>query len=159
MATRKIYLVNDKEPYYRNYTLDFPWVSGMSVKQHTKCVQSQHNTFYKLQKDKKLLEVSRASDNELGVKLSAFNLLKYVPSLERKVPLECVFQGGNVYKDGGPYPDMYELSPRQAKKDERTNSGPLIAFEFEGKRFPLEPKTAFYDYLYLNALKETLLLL
>ena len=30
----------------------------------------------------------------------------------------------------------------------------LICFTFEDKAFPLEPKTAFYDYIYMNALLE-----
>jgi hypothetical protein len=30
--------------------------------------------------------------------------------------------------------------------------GGLVAFAFENQRFPLEPKTAFYDWLYLSAI-------
>ncbi|MDE0483432.1 MAG: hypothetical protein OXI67_12700 [Candidatus Poribacteria bacterium] len=32
------------------------------------------------------------------------------------------------------------------------NSGELIAFNFCGEEFPTEPKTAFYDWLYITAL-------
>lgn len=40
-----------------------------------------------------------------------------------------------------------------AKTDDRLqNSGALIAFNFCGEEFPTEPKTAFYDWLYMNAL-------
>ncbi|MGN0514461.1 MAG: DUF6977 family protein [Lachnospiraceae bacterium] len=30
----------------------------------------------------------------------------------------------------------------------------MVCFSFEGNEFPLEPWTAFYDYIYLNALLE-----
>ena len=33
-----------------------------------------------------------------------------------------------------------------------TPGGKLIGFDFEGIRFPLEPRTAFYDWLYINAI-------
>ena len=105
--------------------------------------------------NKRLLEISSVSEDELGVKLSAFNLKLFVPGLNKKVPVECLFQGGKVFENGGPYTDLYEKSPKEAKKDERLySSGKLISFEYEGKRFPLKPETIFYDYLYMSALKE-----
>jgi len=40
-----------------------------------------------------------------------------------------------------------------AKRDRRLQeSGKLIGFEFEGFSFPLTPKTAFYDWLYVSAI-------
>ena len=43
------------------------------------------------------------------------------------------------------------------KKDERLrNSGELIRFNYNNYDFPLEPKTLFYDYIYINAVKESL---
>ena len=45
------------------------------------------------------------------------------------------------------------MEPREAKKDPRIReSGKLIGFDFEGKEWPLEPKTAFYDWLYASSL-------
>jgi hypothetical protein len=56
-----------------------------------------------------------------------------------------------VFEGGGPFVDIFEMEAREAKKDRRLKeSGKLIAFEFEGARWPLEPKTAFYDWLYTN---------
>ena len=47
----------------------------------------------------------------------------------------------------------FHMSSRDAKKDERLkNSGNLVAFEYRDTRWELEPKTAFYDWIYLNAL-------
>ena len=109
MATKQIYLVNEKEPYYRAYTTEYKPFNGFSVTQKRKSVESLHHAYLQIHQDKKLIEISSASQDELGVKLSAFNLLKYVPSLDRKIPLERVFQGGKVYEkllregDGRPY--------------------------------------------------------
>lgn len=90
-----------------------------------------------------------------GVELSAFYLLKFVPSLGKSVPVENVFQAGKVFVNGGPFTDLLHVSPKEAKRDERLrSSGRLISFRFEGQDFPLLPQTAFYDYLYLNALLE-----
>lgn len=68
------------------------------------------------------------------------------------VLLECVFQSGKVFVNGGPYKDLLDVSPKEAKRDERLrSSGKLIAFEYDSIRWPLEPKTAFYDFLYVKA--------
>ena len=46
-----------------------------------------------------------------------------------------------------------DKSSCEAKKDPRLKtSGKLIAFEFYDRRWPLEPKTIFYDWLYVRAL-------
>lgn len=45
------------------------------------------------------------------------------------------------------------LKERDAKRDPRLQaSGRLTGFRFNGSSFPLEPKTAFYDWLYINAI-------
>ena len=50
---------------------------------------------------------------------------------------------------------MYEVTPREAKKDSRLKgSGMLRAFRFDGRDYPLIPRTAFYNWLYVNALLE-----
>ena len=51
--------------------------------------------------------------------------------------------------------DLYAKSSRDAKKDPRLKeSGVLKSFWFEGKEYPILPRTAFYDWLYINALLE-----
>ena len=50
---------------------------------------------------------------------------------------------------------MFEMTPREAKKDKRLlTSGRLIGFKFFGKEWELEPQTAFYDWLYISALRK-----
>ena len=131
------------------------WYGGFALSQAQKNVNELHNCFLKMYPDLKILEVSSKSTDELGIKLSAFNLKKYVPSLNKSVPVECVFQAGKVFENGGPYLDLLEALPKDAKRDERLrNSGKLIAFEFEGKRYPTYPLTEFYDSIYIEALNE-----
>jgi hypothetical protein len=69
--------------------------------------------------------------------------------------LESVYQGSKVFEKSGPFPEIFELEPREAKRFIREKDrGRLIRFELEGKRFPLSPKNAFYDWLYIRALAE-----
>ena len=69
--------------------------------------------------------------------------------------VECAYQGSKVFENGGPYHALYEVSSREAKKDPRLrNSGEVIAFDFFGERFPIEPQTVFYNWLYITALSQ-----
>ena len=66
-----------------------------------------------------------------------------------------VFQGSKVFERGGPFVDIFDMTSREAKKDERLrSSGCLTGFHFFGTDWELEPQTAFYDWLYINALKK-----
>ena len=48
---------------------------------------------------------------------------------------------------------MYNFNSKEAKNDKRLqSSGDLKHFKFFDKIFKLEPKTAFYDWLYVKAL-------
>ena len=58
-----------------------------------------------------------------------------------------------MFEDGRAYHDIYSKDPLSAKRDPRIkNSGNLKAFIFEGEIWELEPKSAFYDWLYIKAL-------
>jgi hypothetical protein len=99
-----------------------------------------------------LLEVSSKSEEKLGQHLSAFHLKVRERSLD-EIKLEAAFQGSKVFERGGPYTDLYALDGREAKRDPRLQaSGRLTGFRFNGYSFPLEPKTVFYDWLYITAI-------
>ena len=155
MAERPVFIPYDKAPFYQTVTVNFEWNGGFAKTQKQKNISALHKAFVAIRPGGKVLEISSKSMQENGEDLSAFFLQKYVPSLYKKVPVECVFQSAKVFENGGPYKDLLDMTPRDAKRDERLrNSGRLVCFSFEGKEFPLEPKTAFYDYIYLNALLE-----
>lgn len=70
--------------------------------------------------------------------------------------MEAAFQGSKVFQDGrGPFRHLYDSrSGREVKRymsqyaDEQ-----LKEFRWDGESWPLEPKTAFYDWLYIRALR------
>jgi len=131
--------------------LSIGWHGGFSATQKLKNIIVLHEAAA-TQGYAPVLEVSTKSPETLGQRLSAFNLKVEAPDLG-PVPLECVFQGGKVFERGGPYRDLYAAAPWGAKRDVRLkDSGALTAFEYDGVRFPLEPRTVFYDWLYLGAL-------
>ena len=100
-------------------------------------------------KGERALEISTKGMEEPGNSLSAFNLTlggKYI---------ENIFQAAKQYENDGPYLDLLDAEPKDAKRDPRhTSSGKLVAFVRDGDVWPLEPKTAFYDYIYVTAVCE-----
>lgn len=138
----------------RTEDVEFKWFPGMSLSQRQHSARSLAESVQKKHPGKKILEVSRMSDNALGVKLSAFNLVYPAGVQTAGRPVECVFQSSKVFRDGGPYCDLLEKSPKDAKTDSRLkSSGPLIKFDIEGETWPNQPLTAFYDWIYLLALR------
>ena len=64
--------------------------------------------------------------------------------------IENIFQSSKKYENGGPYLDLLDVLPKDAKRDERHHSsGKLVAFVKDGVEWALEPKTSFYDYIYM----------
>ena len=130
----------------------FEWFPGMARVQAQKSIVSLHENAKKQFSFEKILEISSKSLDELGVQLSAFNLMVKTPK-GREYSLECAYQASKVFEYAGPFPDMLEMSSIEAKKDPRLkNSGSLIKFSFYGRDWDLLPRTAFYDWLYINAL-------
>lgn len=155
MARRPVYRVSGTAPYFVCETVEFTYNGGFAVSQKQKNIVAIHQAFGRMHPKESVLEISTKSLQSLGVELSAFRLLKDVESLDSKIPVENVFQGGKVFAEGGPFSDLYGMSPREAKRDPRLReSGRLTAFYFEGERYPTEPKTAFYDWIYANAVLE-----
>jgi hypothetical protein len=152
MAERPVLIPSpDESGFVDVRSWSFLWSPGFALVQKKRNIKALHEAAARAGYSP-LLEVSTKSDDELGRQLSAFNL-KVQTEHAGEIPLECAFQGGKVFQHGGPYVDLYGAEPRDAKRDQRLQeSGGLVGFQFENQRFPLEPKTAFYDWLYLNAL-------
>ena len=152
MANRPIFTPDfNGFPYVETVDIEFKWYSGFAKSQMQKTIVSLHEAAEK-QGIAPVLEISRKSASRLGVSLSAFILTLETPR-GQKMSVECAYQGSKVFENGGPYHDLYSVSSRSAKTDDRLrNSGKLIAFNFCGEDFPIEPKTAFYDWLYITAL-------
>jgi len=152
MANRPVFLpLKSKTSYVRELSIEFQWFAGMSVSQKQKSIASLHEATRKRLGDTNILEISSKSKESLGVQLSAFNL--QVPLDSRLVSVEVAFQAGKVFEKGGPYLDLLNGTSREAKGDVRLHaSGRLKGFVLSGDPWPLEPRTAFYDWIYLRAL-------
>ena len=154
MANRPVFITNTNiVGYVEEKNIDFVWFPGLSKSQKQKSIQSLHNAFIQGYPGAKVLEISSKSLQTIGVELSAFNLMFSFQKTTFNV--DTAFQSSKVFEFGGPFPDLLNKSAREAKTDERLkNSGKLIQFIFYGQKWPLEPKTAFYDWLYLNAVSQ-----
>lgn len=154
MAERPIFLPRyDGLRLVEEVLVSFPWHPGFAPVQKRKNVCELHCAANKKGLTR-LLEVSTKSEEALGQKLSAFNLKFKTPSGNTSY-LESAYQGSKVFENGGPFLDLYDAAPLDAKRDERLkSSGALTGFRFFSTDWSLEPKTAFYDWLYLYALKD-----
>lgn len=155
MANRPVFSASSKAHHVDVFPVEFVWNKGLAPSQKQKNIVAIHEGFKRRFPERKVLEISSKSLNPLGVKLSAFNLKKYVSSIGKYVPVECIYQGSKVFAAGGPFTDLYLGTSRAAKGDSRLkSSGALYGFGFEGRNYPLYPITAFYDWLYITALME-----
>ena len=155
MANRPVFSINNAFPYYKKEDIDFEWHRGHSLAQKQRCVDSLHSAYTYICPNAKVLEASTRSKSELGQKLSALNLKMFVKSIGKEVSVENIFQSSKVFENKCQYLDLLEELPWKIKKDERlSKSGLITKFIFEGKEYPIIPKTVFYDYIYINALLE-----
>lgn len=147
MAQRNFWTIKDGK--VAKGLVDFKWESGMSITQKRKSCVNLHNTLaekFKIGVDK-ILDISSASTTALGVSLSAFNLI-----LDGK-SVECWYQGSKVYEKAGHMKHLYDVDSMTAKKSmKNTNLGKLIGFRLVDTDYPMEPRTVFYDYIYLKGL-------
>jgi hypothetical protein len=132
--------------------LDFIWHPGFAKSQAQKSIASLHAAA-RQQGLTPALEISSKSDTALGVALSAFNLTLRLG--DRTMSVEAAFQGSKVFEHGGPFHELYGGSSWDAKTDERIrSSGQIVGFDLLGQKWPTEPLTCFYDWLYLTALSQ-----
>lgn len=148
MAERPVFFIRKEKVVSKLYS--FEWFPGFAVSQKQKSIESLHNAILKADIDGKPLEISTKGKEAIGMKLSAFNLKL------NNYTLENIFQSAKVFENGGPYLDLLDMLPKEAKRDKRLhNSGNLKAFCYQNETFPLIPKTVFYDFIYIAAVKKS----
>lgn len=154
MATRPVFVPNSEEDsLVREVDTEFKWHPGFALTQKRKNIRGLHEAAAE-KGIRPILEISTKSESNLGRKLSAFNL-KVTVNNTHEMTVEAAYQGSKVFDQGGPYTDLYNKSPREVKKDPRLReSGDLIKFELKEDVWELEPETAFYDWIYVNALHQ-----
>lgn len=151
MAKRPYFVVGNEEILILEREAEFVYSPGFAPSQKRKNVLALHEAISEIEPQSKILEISTKSEFDLGKKLSAFNLTWELNG--HHYPVECIFQGCKVFQKGGPFKDLIKAQPLQAKRDSRLKeSGDLKEFQFRGDCWPLIPSSAFYDYIYINAL-------
>ena len=154
MANRIFFLSRPSgDLVYEEISIEFKYYPGFALSQKQRSVKDMHDSILKLNPSMKVLEISTKSDNPLGARLSAFNL-KYIDNVTgREHPIENVFQSSKVFMNGGPFRDLLNRHPGEAKRDLRLKeSGPLIEFNLDGVVWDVEPKSMFYDWIYMSSL-------
>ena len=128
---------------------------GFATRQKKKSINDMHQVIRKKYGFNHVLEMSSKSGNKLSFLLSPLSLKLADEQDGDLYSVENAFQASKVFEHGGPYLDLLTAPPRQAKKDERLrNSGELIGYDYFGMKWHVEPLTVFYDWLYVNALKQ-----
>ncbi len=146
MAIRPAWsIINGK---VKSKEFEFAWSGGFAISQKQKNIKALHQAIRDVTEEN-ALEISSKSTDLIGTQLSAFSMKL------NGLYLENIFQSSKRYENGGPYMDLLNVEPKEAKRDERhRTSGRLLSFVKEGEEWPLEPKTTFYDYIYVSAVIE-----
>ena len=127
MAVRPIFIsTGDIEKPFIKKDISFKWISGMSYSQKCKRRDSLANEISKLYDIKRWLEISTKSDKDIGVKLSALNLILKTSTGSDSV--ENIYQSSKVIDDGK-----------------------IVSFKYNDCIFENEPTGMFYDYIYMYA--------
>ena len=152
MASRPVFIPEYRGPsLVKEQMFEFTWAPGFAEVQKKKNICALHEEAHR-HGINNILEISSKSAHKLGKRLSAFSLQIDLNGIS--YPLESVYQGSKVFEDCGPFPEIFSLAPREAKKFIRNHKcGRLKHFFFEGRTYPLSPKNAFYDWLYIKSLE------
>lgn len=139
MAERPAFFIHQGKVVSEMYSFD--WFPGFAVSQKQKSIESL---------DGKPLEISTKGKETIGIKLSAFNLKL------NNYAFENIFQSAKVFENGSSYLDLLDVLPKETKHHKRLhNFGSLRTFHCQNKNFPLIPKTLFYDFIYIVAVKQS----
>ena len=152
MASRPVFMPLKEFPYVKEAMVEFKWHAGFAVSQKRKSIVEFHEAIGALGLGKSCLEISSKSNLEIGTALSAF-FLKVELSSGQYVAVENIFQSAKIFEHAGPFKDLLQKTPLEAKRDIRLKeSGDMVGFRGKEGIWPLEPKTLFYDWIYINAL-------
>ena len=111
MAKRPIFVpMLDSRRFVLERYVEFQWHSGFAKSQKQKSIRSLHEMALQEYGVQNPLEVSSKSEDPLGVALSSFNLT-FNTTKGRKLTVEAAFQGSKVFERGGPFVDIFGMTP------------------------------------------------
>lgn len=154
MAKRICFVSRPTEyPIFEEIEVEFKYYTGFAISQKQKSINEMHERINIMDKSLRVLEISTKSTEPIGVALSAFNLKFLDKNSGKEYPIENIFQSSKVFENGGPYRDLLNVHPKEAKRDDRLrNSGNLKYFRYDDLTWDLEPKSMFYDWIYMSSL-------
>lgn len=157
MAVRPIFLPLAEAPFWDAVDVEFQWHPGMAISQKQKSIDSLHHSALDTLEISWPLEVSSKSTSALGTCLSAFRL-GILHETIGEISLESAFQGSKVFSQSGQIIDAYNMESRESKAfaGHINESEELVGFHWMGRNWPLEPKSWFYDWLYINGIVHSL---
>lgn len=156
MAIRSVYYIQNHK--VNKEDIEIKWASGFSYSQKQKNIVTLHEAISERfnVSTNEILEVSTKSLLEIGKMLSSINLEFEIEG--KKYFFESVYQSCKVFQDGllGTihHPEWIELESFEAKKASQAINLPLVEFKFKDMTFPLEPKTMFFDWLYISCINQ-----
>ncbi len=160
MTKRPVYIPIDRSPYVGTQVIEFTWVCGLSKAQRRKSIVNLHQAA-KGEGVRKPLEISTASEVELGVALSAFNLQVTVNLGSEKNPemhtnsVESIYQSSKKGKKGGPHPEWLTKTSKEVKKlIKEADIGDLHLYQYGQNFWPAEPVESFFTWLYIQGLMQ-----
>lgn len=153
-TTRPIFIPAIDSGWFNEKSIEFEWVPGLAWSQRRKCVDSLHQSATKAGMGK-ILEISNFSDVDTGRNLSAFNLKMKVDECVEPVTVEAAYQSSKVFNESGQQSQLLQMTDPVAVKAliRQFEEEKIISFRFEGRDWPTEPLNAFYDFLYIRALR------
>lgn len=153
MAKRTVYYVDQSnEPKQKE--INFTWYPGFALVQKQKSIKSLHENFVKENANYKIIEISSSSTEPCGAAASAFNLK--MKTKHGIYTVEQLFQSGKVFEKAGKQSQILNMTPSESRRANKriSKDDQLISFNLFGETFPLDPKTYFYNWIYLNALNQ-----
>lgn len=163
MAKRPIFIpsIDSLNTFVVTKYVEFKWIPGIALTQQQKNIESLHLSAKEQYNLSNILEISSKSTNPLGKSLSALNLFLDLKTMGidshiKTISVESAFQGSKVFFGSGPFHDLYNKKSKEAKKDLRIKKKGIIHFNFFGVIWPNKPLTLFYDWLYINALFQSI---
>lgn len=147
MAEKLVFISDGTNPYYEKI-VNYIFVPGFAPSQRKKNVINLNEALSKEFPNLKTLEISTKSDSELGRKLSAFNL-----KLNGQF-VESIYQSSKVFADGSQYEFLIDKKPIEAKRFiQGLPKQEIVKFRYKGVDYLVNPKSMFYDFIYISALK------
>lgn len=162
MADRPVFIKTNRTPYVATQIIEFKWFMGMSKSQARKRVVSLHDAA-QFQGLKNVLEISTASNSDLGIRLSAFNLpvtINFGSAAEPNIQthsVETIYQsskvGSHEDKKVGPHPEWLGLEGKAVKaKIKETKMDSINLYQYGQNAWPANPSESFFTWLYINGL-------